>query len=239
MKYSIKQQNGFQPLTTIKNSIFAKFKNKLSFTKVMLLALLTLGLSFQSCKKNDIAPDPFQSAKYKELNQRMHKLWSDHMHWTLATVDAFYHNSNALNANLTRLLQNQKDIGTAIVPYYGQAAGDQLTALLTEHINLAVPVLTAARNNDQAALSTAVTNWRKNAKDIADFLSAANPQNWSTSATEPALDHHIDHTIDYSVKILQNDYAGVNTTFEHALNHMLELANTLSEGIAKQFPDKF
>lgn len=243
MRNQNKHQNGLtqiQPQTTSGSSVSATFKNKLGFTKVMLLALIAIGLTLQSCSKDDdIAPDPFQSAKYKELNEGMRKLWSDHMHWTLTTVDAFFHHPDALNDNLNRLLQNQQDIGAAIVPYYGQAAGDQLAALLTEHIELAVPVLTAAQNNDQAALDTAIANWNQNAKDIANFLTAANPDNWPQSATEPALLHHIEHTIDYSVKLLNNDHSGALTTFEHALGHMLQLADTLSKGIAKQSPDKF
>jgi len=83
-----------------------------------------------------------------ELRGAMQKLWNDHMQWTFATVGAFFHNSKGLDAQLNRLLQNQKDIGAAIVPIYGQAAGDQLTKLLTTHIQQAVPVLTAAKNND-------------------------------------------------------------------------------------------
>jgi hypothetical protein len=204
---------------------------------VLLLTSISLVLAMESCKKEKI--DPFKTDNYREFNQDMRKLWSDHMHWTLSTVDAFFHNQNALNVNLNRLLQNQQDIGAAIVPFYGQAAGDELATLLTEHINLAVPVLQAARDDNQAALQVAVANWNQNAKDISNFLTSANPGNWPQSATEPALLHHIEHTIDYSVKILNNDYAGSLATFEHALNHMLGLADILSSGIARQFPGKF
>lgn len=180
-----------------------------------------------------------QNNKYLELNQAMRKLWSDHMHWTLATVDAFFNEPKQLETKLDRLLQNQKEIGGAIVPFYGKAAGDKLAKLLTEHIELAVPVLKAAQANNKASLDTALANWYKNADDIAAFLSSANSKNWPETTTKPALKMHITHTTEYAVNILKADYASSLKGFEQALNHMLMLADVLSEGIAKQFPDKF
>ncbi|KGO09919.1 hypothetical protein KS04_12165 [Elizabethkingia miricola] len=177
--------------------------------------------------------------KILELNRSMRNLWNAHMYWTLITVDAYYNDPKGLNAKLDRLLQNQKDIGAAIVPYYGQAAGDQLAKLLTEHIQLAVPVLKAAKENNKEALDKAVKDWYANAKDIGSFLASANPKNWTTKETQGALEMHITHTIAYSVSILKGDYTQSFGGFEEALHHMVHLADILTEGITKQFPDKF
>ncbi|MBS1949167.1 MAG: glycosyltransferase [Bacteroidetes bacterium] len=180
-----------------------------------------------------------KNPKVLELNSAMKELWSAHMYWTLITVDAYFNDPKGLGAKLGRLLQNQKDIGAAIVPFYGQAAGDQLAKLLTEHIQLAVPVLKAAKENDKAALDKAVNDWYANAKDIGSFLASANPKNWTAKETQGALEMHITHTIAYSVSILKGDYTQSFGGFEEALRHMLHLADILTEGIAKQFPDKF
>ena len=180
-----------------------------------------------------------KSVKYQALNKAMRELWSAHMYWTLLTVDAFYNDAKGLDAKLNRLLQNQKDIGSAIVPFYGQAAGDKLTELLKVHIQDAVPVLQAAKSDDKAALDKAVKNWYANAKEIGDFLASANPKNWMAKDTESALEMHITHTIAYSVSILKSDYTKSFGGFEEALHHMLHLADILSDGIAKQFPEKF
>lgn len=177
--------------------------------------------------------------KVLELNRAMRDLWYAHMYWTLITVDAYYNDPVGLNAKLKRLLQNQNDIGAAIVPYYGQAAGDRLAKLLTEHITLAIPVLKAAKENDKAALDRAVMDWYANAKEIGTFLASANPENWYARDTQAALEMHITQTIAYSVSILKGEYSQSFGGFEEATRHMIMLADALTEGIVKQFPESF
>lgn len=206
---------------------------------LLLFLAFTFIFSLQSCKKDE-AIDPLSTQKYRELNAAMQKLWADHMQYTYATVDAYFNNAPALQANLNRLLKNQEDIGAAIVPYYGQAAGDQLTTLLKGHINGAVPVLEAAKNNDQAALDLAVANWRENGKEIADFLTAANPENWKQDHMRMHMDDHLTKTITYAVDLLQQNYSQAVIDYDAAFNDMvLHFATSLAEGIGKQFPDKF
>ncbi|MFJ2030525.1 hypothetical protein [Streptosporangium sp. NPDC087985] len=184
---------------------------------------------------------PHDSNLQKEiaLYTTMRELWMDHMQWTYATVDAYFHNQKALQPTLDRLLQNQKDIGAAAVPYYGKAAGDELADLLTTHIKQAVPVLKAAQAGDKAALNKALADWYANAKEIADFLSAANPENWPTSATEPMMKAHIDQTTVYAVDLLKGGYAEAIKDYDKAFDHMMMLSDTLSQGIIAQFPDEF
>ncbi len=177
--------------------------------------------------------------KQVALYTAMQGLWAQHMEWTYATVDAFFHDQKALTPTLNRLLANQRDIGAAIAPYYGKDAGDHLTQLLTAHINDAVPVLQAAQAGDKAKLDRALASWYANAKDIADFLSAANPDNWPQSATEPMLKAHIAQTTVYSVDLLKGDYAKSIKDYDKAEQHMLMLADVLAKGVIAQFPQQF
>jgi hypothetical protein len=206
--------------------------------RAVVLLIITVGfLSLQGCDKDNSSP--LESPKYTTLNGEIRKLWSDHMQWTYATVDAFYHDQDGLQANLDRLLQNQKDLGAAIVPYYGQQAGDALSALLTTHIQQAVPVLQAAQANDQTALNQALADWYANAKDIANFLSTANPEHWPPADMDHAMEHHISQTTTYAVDLLHGDFPDAVKHYDEALNHMMDTADLLSEGIALEFPDKF
>lgn len=161
------------------------------------------------------------------------------MEWTYATVNDFFRDPAALTPTLNRLLQNQRDIGAAFVPYYGQAAGGELTNLLLTHIEEAVPVLEAAKANDAAGLAGAESAWFANARQIADFLSAANPRNWPTSLTEPMWMTHITQTITYSVDLLKGDVSQSIDDYGIAESHMDMMADTLTQGIIAQFPSRF
>lgn len=186
-----------------------------------------------------VASDADQ-AKVTALNGAMRTLWHQHMEWTFITVDAFFHDPDAVDAYMDRLLQNQQDIGDAIATYYGDDAGKKLAALLTEHIQDAVPVLEAAKADDSAALQKATDTWYANAKEIGAFLASANPDNWPASATESMMKDHITQTIDYSVALLKGDYAGAVEAYSTAEKHMaIEMADTLTNGIVAQFPDRF
>jgi len=97
------------------------------------------------------------------------------------------------DAVATRLLRNQDDIGDAIVPYYGPGAGKKLASLLRDHILIATEVVKAAKADDKGLLTAAQKKWSKNGKDIAAFLSGANP-NWPRREFEEMLQKHLDLT---------------------------------------------
>jgi hypothetical protein len=189
-------------------------------------AVSTMNMSHQSMTN---------PTKQVTLYTSMQHLWAQHMEWTYATVVAFAQGSPALTPTLNRILQNQVDIGDAIKPFYGDQAGDQLTALLTEHINEAVPVLTAAKSGDSAALKTAVTAWYANANAIGDFLADANPH-WNKADMEGMMQTHITQTIAYASDALAGDYTKAIADYGIAEQHMQEMSDMLSAGLIQQFP---
>src|SRR5688500_20322833 len=72
--------------------------------------------------------------KQTAFQDAMRKLWEDHITWTRVFIISAVADLPDKAAATERLLQNQVDIGNAIKPYYGNAAGDKLTTLLKEHI---------------------------------------------------------------------------------------------------------
>ena len=199
-------------------------------------AVSTMGMSDHNAM--DMSQASAKASKQIALYTAMAHLWAQHMEWTYATVVAFAEESPAFTASVNRLLQNQVDIGNAIKPFYGDSAGDQLTALLKEHITDAVPVLTAAKAGDSAALNTAVAAWYANANAIGDFLAAANP-NWKKADMESMMQLHITQTIAYASDALAGDYTKAIADYGIAEQHMQEMSDMLSAGLIQQFPKQF
>ena len=172
------------------------------------------------------------------LHDAMRKLWSDHVVWTwLYIVSAVAGDPSAQTA-ANRLLRNQEDIGNAIIPYYGAAAGTQLTNLLKQHILIAVDLVTAAKAGDQARVADADRRWHANANDIATFLSGANP-NWLKATVLAMLNQHLALTTQEATARIQGRWADDASSFDNIFNQILGMADALSDGIVKQFPNRF
>ncbi|OBZ08407.1 glycosyltransferase [Bacillus sp. FJAT-27264] len=176
-------------------------------------------------------------AKVK-LKEDLRKLWTDHVLWTRSYIVSALAGLEDKDKTLERLLKNQQDIGDAIKPFYGEAAGNKLTKLLKEHILLAGKVLEAAKAGNGADLEKYNREWHRNADDIAKFLSSLNP-NWSEKALKEMLYTHLQYVTEEVVARLGKKWDTDIAVFDKNLNHMLMLADILTEGIVKQFPERF
>ncbi|MGH3211260.1 MAG: hypothetical protein ACRDPY_34815 [Streptosporangiaceae bacterium] len=169
----------------------------------------------------------------------MRTLWEQHMEFTYDTVAAFAAGSKALTPTLDRLLQNQSDIGNAVKPFYGTAAGNELTRLLRTHILDYVPVLEAAKAGNKAGVEKAFAAVLANGVQVGKFLEHANPRSWPAPEMEQMMTVHNDQTLQYAADQLEGKYAASIAEYGKAEAHMQEMSDMLSAGIIRQFPRKF
>ena len=173
------------------------------------------------------------------LSNAMRKLWEDHITWTRIVIIDFAAGLPDLTLAEKRLLRNQTDLGNAIKPYYGAAAGNALTKLLRTHILEAVPVLTYAKSGDQAKLKKALAAWYANGRQIAAFLTKANPSAWPLPMTQSMMKNHLDLTTQEAVARLQGKWAADIAAYDAVHREILGMADMLSAGIVQQFPKRF
>jgi hypothetical protein len=182
-----------------------------------------------------VVPSPDKPAALKEA---MRKLWTDHVVYTRGYIVAAISNDPGASAVAARLMKNQEDLGNAIVPYYGSAAGAKLTSLLKDHISIAVDLVTAAKASDKMKLADADRRWHANAMDLATFLSGANP-NWPRQAVLDMLNEHLRLTTAEATLRLGKRWADDVANFDKIFDQSMHMADTLADGIVKQFPAKF
>ena len=207
---------------------------------VLLLAIAGTMMSCQTTGYDSTATTMNMSGDQRAaLSTAMRKLWSDHVVYTRLYIIAAVAGTDDAQPTAARLLKNQEDIGNAIVPYYGAAAGQKLTDLLKQHILIAVDLVNAAKAGDQAKQNDADQRWHANAADLATFLSGANPNNWPRQAVLDMLNQHLSLTTREAVDRLQKNYSDDVTNFDAIYNQSMMMADTLTSGIVKQFPAKF
>ncbi|NUT56436.1 MAG: glycosyltransferase [Thermoleophilia bacterium] len=169
----------------------------------------------------------------------MRALWEDHVTWTRLAVISLLDDAPDTNATVGRLLRNQRDIGNAIKPFYGAAAGNALTAELRKHILIAADLIAAAKAGDQARLKAEQARWEQNADDIAALLSRANPTEWKRAAVRAMLHEHLRLTTQEVVARLKRNWPADVAAYDRIHRHALGMADTLSTGLIAQFPGRF
>jgi hypothetical protein len=185
-------------------------------------------LAHNKLKKNEIA-----------FHDAMRQLWEDHITWTRLYIISAVEGLPDQALTAERLLQNQTDIGDAIKPFYGEAAGAQLTSLLRDHILIAAEAIDAAKNSDTAAFEDALERWYDNADEIAAFLNAANPDEWPLEEMQQMMKSHLDLTLEEAAARLNGDYAADIAAYDKVHSDILHMADMLSSGIIHQFPKAF
>jgi hypothetical protein len=173
-----------------------------------------------------------------DLRMAMRKLWEDHIVYTRNYIISALADLEDAGKIAERLLRNQDDIGDAIKPVYGDAAGKKLASLLRDHILVATEVVKAAKMGNNEELAKANKKWEANADDIATFLSGANP-NWPKQDLTNMLYKHLALTKGEVVSRLKKDWAADIKSYDEGHAHMLMFADALTDGIVKQFPNKF
>lgn len=224
------------------NTILKRITGLFAVT-VLLLGLTSCTGSYptnQNAKEptNTMNPKTGISDKELALRQGMRQLWEDHIIWTRLVIIDIVDSLGSAESDTNRLLQNPTDIAEALEPYYGAQNADKVASLLKDHLTIAAELVTAAKEGDSAKATDAETRWQANADAIASALSGLNP-NWPEADLKNMLREHLSLTKQEAVNRINKEYAASVTDYDQIHMQALMMADALSAGIIKQFPDKF
>ena len=203
---------------------------------IVLFLLLPIMLAGNSAQQS-AADEPKMDSR--AFRNKMHRLWENHGNWTrlftISTLDDLEYRDPTRN----HLLENQNNIGKALKPFYGDEAGERFAGLLEAHVQIAGEMLQAAKNADVTAFEDSVHQWYVNADQIAEFLHKNNPKHWPLNETKTIFRDYLDLTLELAIARWSGDLAADVTATEKVRAQAIAIADMLSEGIIKQFPDRF
>ncbi len=203
---------------------------------ITLIVLITIVFTPETATAQNQKLYPVVSAITFKTNMR--KLWEEHIFWTRNVIFCLVDDLPGNVQAVKRQLQNQIDLGNAIKPYYGDAAGDRLTELLYTHINTTTEIIKAAKMRDTAVINDVNKKWFANADEIVKFLHKLNPD-WTTGDLKSMLNEQMKLTADEAGERLKKNYDADVIAFDKVHEGVLKMSDTLSDGIIIQYPNKF
>ncbi|MDD1751405.1 MAG: hypothetical protein LUO89_16190 [Methanothrix sp.] len=172
------------------------------------------------------------------LTLQMRELWAEHVIWTRMFIMSVADNTTDKTVVTERLLKNYEDMADALKPYYGNDKASKFGDLIEEHLLIAAGLVEAAKAGNSTAAADAEKKWYENADEIAAFESSINP-NWNKTALTTMWHDHLKLTKDEAVARLTMNYTADIAAFDQIETLANMMADSMTEGIRKQFPDKF
>ena len=179
-----------------------------------------------------------QQTNFLYLNNLMRMLWEQHAAWTRMTIISIAEGLADEEVTTQRLLRNPGDIAAVFRCYYGNQIADCLKNLLTEHLILASQLIKAVKACDTTAAADIERRWYANGEQIVTFLSRINPY-WSRETMLNLWRVHLDQVKAQAVARLNKNYALDIYYYDIGELHLLHMADELTQGIVRQFPQCF
>lgn len=155
----------------------------------------------------------------------MQKLWLDHYYYTRMAIIEYVSGYPGATETINRLYRNQQNIGSYVGTFAGAETGNELTALLTEHIDIALQIVKAASTG--ADITSMRSNWNRNAYQIAALIHKVLPSS-SLDTLEQSLIKHLDTTIDEATAIINKNYGDSIVKGDIAEDHIIAMSNYIS-----------
>lgn len=173
-----------------------------------------------------------------KLQAALRSLWLGHVEATRAyalAVEAV--DPAAADKATDAVVANAQQLADAVAGFYGDAAGKRMFELLAGHWGGVKALTDAVRADQPSGTEKAMQALDANAREIAVFLSGANPY-LPENDVHGLMAAHVAHHEAQVHQIMDGDMNAEAQTWKAMKIHMDVIADALAGAIAKQFPDK-
>jgi hypothetical protein len=201
---------------------------------VLVLALVSL-MGYESRAGGEANP-----VRVAEMQKTLRDLWLGHIFMIQHVV--LFNTSNdptARDAADKQVLANAKQIANAFIPFYGEARSEKLFTLLSGHYVAVKEYSEATIAGNTRQQDAALVRLGSNADDIDGFFIGVNPNHLPKGTVRGLIEAHGAHHVLQINQYKKKEYAKLEETWPMMRQHVYVIADTLTNALAKQFPDKF
>jgi len=175
--------------------------------------------------------------KIAELYAKSNQLWNEHICYTRNAIISLLNGTKDLDAVSDRLMKNQEDIAELLYPYYDRNDVDAYTAVLKEHVVLAVSLVNKIKTGEDTTEATKA--WYDNGDKMLTWMENENSYYWSRIVTQPLWNDHLKWTIDEATNRVKEDWVADIETFDNNRYCMGKWAELYATGIVYNNMESF
>jgi hypothetical protein len=184
-----------------------------------------------------LAQQPTMTLPEAGLRLAMRDAWDANARWTRSYIVSSLAGLPDVKRVSSRLLESADDVADALKSYYQDPVVMPLATLLKRNVLLTVALVAAVRGGDSLATSAAYGNWSAGSDSLVRFLAGTNP-NWPGSKLGALLQRYQDQTWRQILARTRQDWMADVAACDQASIEARAVADALSSGIVRQFPDK-
>jgi hypothetical protein len=184
------------------------------------------------------APDNGNNTSALKARMEMRRVWSDHATLTRQYIVSAASDNPDTEALAKRVQQNADDLANTLGQYYSDGVRARLSTLFRMHATLFSDAVTMAKTNEKDEMSSVQDKLEMNGRETIAFLCSLNPR-WDEATLRGEFEQHVNRENDELTAHVQQGGLGDLVASDEAQKQIVELADMLSSGIERQFPDRF
>jgi len=173
-----------------------------------------------------------------ELNNRLRLLWAQYYGWLRLSIIFLVFDLPKFEDAYRRLLRVPGDFGDLLTNIYDDVTAKQFTNLLEENIIITIRIIKALKTGNKSSVDNLTEQWQRSANRIASFLVAVN-QYWGRDEWMQLLSNLFDLIKTETLYYLGSGLAEDTFIFDETEGLVLDIADTMIDGILSQFPERF
>ncbi|HEX5797810.1 MAG TPA: hypothetical protein VFX79_00495 [Candidatus Saccharimonadales bacterium] len=163
---------------------------------------------------------------------------AEHVALTSEAMRVSYDEHDSSIAVIDELDKNSQQLAGIIGEFYGDEAEASFLKLWQDQVTFFINYTVSAKNNDTEGKEQALSDLENYSREAAEFLAGLN-SNLSADSLKPLLTEHRDLMITSINEYMEAKYVEALDKESKAYEQAGKVADAISDGIVKQFPDEF